>query len=69
MTHLTLNDVSFDAGQWPLKADRPTIVFIHGSGNNRLFWANQLNGLTDCANTVAIDLPGHGESPGQGMDR
>jgi pimeloyl-ACP methyl ester carboxylesterase len=68
MTHLALNDISFDAGQWPLKADLPTIIFIHGSGNNRLFWTNQLNALTDVANTVAIDLPGHGNSPGPGMD-
>ncbi|MBI5551354.1 MAG: alpha/beta fold hydrolase [Desulfobacterales bacterium] len=69
MTHLTRKDLSFDAGQWPLKSDLPTIIFIHGSGNNRLFWANQLQALTDAANTVAIDLPGHGESPGQGMDQ
>ena len=68
MTHLTLKEVSFDVGQWPLKANLPTIIFIHGSGNNRLFWANQLQALTDCANTVAIDLPGHGNTPGQGMD-
>jgi len=68
MTHLTLNAISLDAGQWPLKADRPTIFFIHGSGNNRLFWTNQLKALTDVANTVAIDLPGHGSSPGLGMD-
>lgn len=68
MAQLTLNNISFDAGQWPLKADQPTIFFIHGSGNNRLFWTNQLRGLTDCANTVAVDLPGHGNSPGEGMD-
>jgi pimeloyl-ACP methyl ester carboxylesterase len=68
MTHSMIDDISFDAGKWPLQADRPTILFIHGSGNNRLFWKNQLEGLTDCANTIAVDLPGHGESPGTGMD-
>lgn len=66
--HLTLNDIAFDAGQWPLKEELPTIFFVHGSGNNRSFWTNQLEALTDCANTVAVDLPGHGDSPGEGMD-
>lgn len=68
MTHTIIDDISFDAGKWPLQADRPTIFFIHGSGNNRLFWKNQLEGLNDCVNTIAVDLPGHGESPGTGMD-
>ena len=68
MKHLTLNGMSFDAGQWPLRADMPTILFVHGSGNNRLFWKSQLSALNDCANTVAVDLPGHGESPGESMD-
>ncbi len=67
MKHSTLNGISFDAGQWPLKADLPTIIFIHGSGNDRLFWKHQLTALNDCANTVAVDLPGHGDSPGEGM--
>ena len=69
MTHRTLNGISFETGRWPLQADQSTILFIHGSGNNRSFWVNQLDALADCANTVAIDLPGHGESPGQGMDQ
>jgi pimeloyl-ACP methyl ester carboxylesterase len=68
MTHLTRNGISFDVGQWPLKANRPTIVFIHGSASNREFWTHQVEGLTDCANTVAVDLPGHGESPVPGMN-
>jgi len=68
MTHSIIDDISFDAGRWPLHADRPTIFFIHGSGNNRLFWKNQVEALSDCANTIAVDLPGHGNSPGTGMD-
>ena len=68
MAHLILDNISFDAGRWPLNADLPTIFFVHGSGNNRLFWKNQLIALNDCANTVAVDLPGHGDSPGPDMD-
>jgi pimeloyl-ACP methyl ester carboxylesterase len=43
-------------------------LFIHGSSQNRLFWRSQVQDLADVANTIAIDLPGHGSSPGPGMD-
>ena len=43
-------------------------MFIHGSSQNRLFWRSQVQSLLDVANTVAIDLPGHGTSPGLGND-
>ena len=61
--------LGFDTGSWPLDASRPTLVFIHGSSQNRLFWRSQVRALVDVANTVAVDLPGHGDSPGPGHDR
>lgn len=60
--------LGFITGSWPLNADKPTLVFIHGSSQNRFFWRSQVQDLVDAANTVAIDLPGHGTSTGQGMD-
>ena len=60
--------LGFDAGRWPLDVNKPTLVFIHGSSQNRLFWRSQVQALVDVANTVAIDLPGHGTSPGPGND-
>ncbi len=60
--------LGFAAGRWPLDASKPTLVFIHGSSNNRLFWRSQVQALVDVANTIAIDLPGHGISPGPGND-
>lgn len=53
MTHRTLNGLSFETGRWLLQADRSTILFIHGSGSNRSFWANQLDALTDCCEGIA----------------
>jgi pimeloyl-ACP methyl ester carboxylesterase len=44
-----------------------TVVFIHGSGGNAGLWWKVMEGLADGYNSVAIDLPGHGESQGQGM--
>jgi pimeloyl-ACP methyl ester carboxylesterase len=55
------------SGSWPPDQKKPTIVFIHGSGGSARFWKAQVNGLTDIANTIAVDLPGHGKSFGLGM--
>ena len=60
--------LGFTTGSWPLSTNKPTLVFIHGSSQNRLFWRSQVQDLVDVANTIAIDLPGHGTSPGPGYD-
>ncbi|MDX2447659.1 MAG: alpha/beta hydrolase [Desulfobacterales bacterium] len=60
--------LGFTTGSRPFQANKPTLVFIHGSSQNRLFWRSQVQSLLDVANTVAIDLPGHGTSPGLGND-
>lgn len=59
--------IAFLAGHWPLDPDRSTLVFIHGSGQQGSFWQAQIDGLTDVANTIAVDLPGHGNSGGNGF--
>ncbi len=60
--------IGFSTGRWPLDTNKPTLVFIHGSSQNFLFWRSQVQALGDVANTIAIDLPGHGTSPGPGND-
>jgi pimeloyl-ACP methyl ester carboxylesterase len=40
------------------------LIFIHGSGQSSLFWQDQITALASTCNAVAIDLPGHGQSPG-----
>jgi pimeloyl-ACP methyl ester carboxylesterase len=44
----------------------PTLCLIHGAGGSALSWIRQLEGLADAASVVAIDLPGHGQSGGDG---
>lgn len=61
--------VSFTTGGWPLDSSKCTLVFIHGSGGSNVLWAGQIDALSARANTVALDLPGHGQSQGQGMQR
>lgn len=57
---------AFIAEPWPFEPDRPTLLFIHGAGMSKSFWARQVTGLSHAANCVAADLPGHGESLGPG---
>jgi len=38
------------------------LVFIHGWCSNRSFWHEQIDTLSQIYKTIAIDLPGHGES-------
>ncbi|HSR09900.1 MAG TPA: alpha/beta hydrolase [Thermodesulfobacteriota bacterium] len=45
---------------------RAPIVFIHGSGGNAGMW-RKLMGEMGSRTTLAIDLPGHGGSGGEGM--
>lgn len=61
--------VAFVSGQWPLDREQPTILFIHGAGESSLLWHAQVEGLKERANTVAVDLPGHGRSRGRAKKR
>lgn len=60
--------IAFSANTWPPDSQKPTLVFIHGSGEDRSLWKGQMAPLSARANTVAIDLPGHGRSDGPAMD-
>lgn len=45
---------------------RRSIVFVHGAGGNGLLWQNQRRALDRGVNTICLDLPGHGQSSGEG---
>lgn len=63
------NEIAYFAGDWPLDSRKSTLIFIHGAGGSGIFWQAQVEGIAPRANTLAIDLPGHGRSDGEGMDR
>ena len=63
-----ISEIHFVAGNWPLDPDKATIFFIHGSGGSHFLWNAQVDALSPNANTIAIDLPGHGASDGKGLN-
>jgi pimeloyl-ACP methyl ester carboxylesterase len=42
------------------------VVLIHGAAGRAEVWSPQLTGLADVARMIAVDLPGHGATEGQG---
>jgi pimeloyl-ACP methyl ester carboxylesterase len=62
-------EIAFACGRWPLDPQRSSLIFIHGAGESSLLWEAQVEGLKDRANTVALDLPGHGASGGSARRR
>lgn len=46
----------------------PLLLMIHGAGGRAQMWQGQVRPLGKEINTLAIDLPGHGNTPGPGMD-
>ena len=48
---------------------RPAIMFVHGAGGSHLMWLGQLAHFSKAYRPIAINLPGHGLSPGKGCER
>ncbi len=62
------NDVYAYTGARPLDAALPTVVFVHGAGNDHSVWALQSRYFAHHGwNVLAVDLPGHGRSGGDAL--
>ena len=57
-------NVGYAVGPKGIRTDSRTVVLIHGAGGSKDVWAGQLAGLDNGLNVVALDLPGHGQTPG-----
>jgi 3-oxoadipate enol-lactonase len=68
MDYREIGGIGFISGHWPLDKDKPTLVFIPGAALTSIFWEPQINYFREAANTVAVDLPGHGASHGPGKE-
>jgi pimeloyl-ACP methyl ester carboxylesterase len=47
-----------------MRPGRPTLVFLPGAGGNRISCRGQTRPLDRLYNTLALEFPGHGRSPG-----
>ena len=58
--------IGYLMGEEGLKEGRPTLVMIHGAGGRAQIWQNQIALLDKTINVLALDLPGHGNTAGNG---
>jgi pimeloyl-ACP methyl ester carboxylesterase len=58
--------IHYELGASLAPARGTTVVFVHGAGGTLEQWHFQLPHLGPRWNTLAMDLPGHGESQGNG---
>ncbi len=62
-----VDGITLVADEWnhagPVTADRPTILMLHGGGQNRFSWKNTGQILADRGfHVIAVDTRGHGDS-------
>jgi pimeloyl-ACP methyl ester carboxylesterase len=63
LEHLKVGYLMGDEG---LREGRATLVMIHGAGGRAQIWQNQIVSLDKTINVLALDLPGHGNTKGDG---
>jgi len=62
------SDVYAYTGARPLDRALPTVLFVHGAGNDHSVWALQSRYFAHHGrNALAVDLPGHGRSGGAAL--
>jgi len=58
--------ISYWTGRKGILEGRETILFIHGAGGGQYTWSYQKGFFEKEFNPIVIELPGHGESEGEG---
>lgn len=60
--------ISYWIGKGRPAEPKETLIFIHGAGGGQLTWVYQKSLFEKQFNPILIDLPGHGESGGEGEE-
>jgi pimeloyl-ACP methyl ester carboxylesterase len=66
IVHVDGKQISYWTGRKGLLEGRETILFIHGAGGGQYTWSYQKGFFEKEFNPIIIELPGHGESGGEG---
>lgn len=61
--------ISYWIGRQGLSEGRETVLFIHGAGGGQYTWSYQKGYFEKQFNPIVIELPGHGESGGDGEEK
>ncbi len=66
--HLAGREIGLVIGRGEFDAALPSLLMLHGAGGRGEVFQPQLSGLAGDMNLAALDLPGHGATPGPGCD-
>lgn len=59
--------IDYLAPESPARRVGQRVLYVHGTGCNARVWEPHMAAIADAHTPVAIDLPGHGQSPGPGF--
>jgi len=59
--------IHYHAAGRPAAPTGRRVLYVHGTGCNSQVWVPHMEAIADAHASVAIDLPGHGRSPGRGF--
>lgn len=60
-------EIGYETGLQGCRKELPHLVFLHGAGGRGAGWLGLLSPLGKNWNTIALDLPGHGDTPGPAL--
>jgi len=60
--------ISYWARRRPVSNERDVILFVHGAGGGQFSWSFQKGSFEKDFDPIIIELPGHGESGGEGEE-
>lgn len=66
--HLKGREIGFRQGRGDYDPAKPDLLMLHGAGGSTMNYLLQLSGLGGVCNPAALDLPGHGQTPGPASD-
>jgi pimeloyl-ACP methyl ester carboxylesterase len=66
--HLAGREIGLVTSRGDFDAALPSLLMIHGAGGRGEVFQPQLSGLAEGMNPAALDLPGHGATPGPGSE-
>jgi pimeloyl-ACP methyl ester carboxylesterase len=68
IVHIGGRQISYWIGRSGLLQGRQVVLFIHGAGGGQYTWSYQKGFFEKQFNPIIIELPGHGESGGEGEE-